>query len=85
MKWNEMTDRQKLFFVTGCICGIIYLVLSFPALRSSLSIPATPLKLLLGIFWLCMGITTKSKILKITYYAIAGMWLLLSMVYIFLG
>ena len=52
MKWNEMTTFQKTICVIGWICGISYLILSFPNLRNSLEIPHAALFPLFSFFGL---------------------------------
>ena len=78
MKWNEMTIIQKILFAIGWICGIVYIVLSFPALRSYLSIPKAALYPFFGVFWLCLGIVQKDKKFAKWYYVLAVVWFALS-------
>ncbi len=84
MKWNEMSTTQKILTVIGWICGIAYLVLSFPELRSYLSIPKAALYPLFGVFWLCLGIVQKDQKFAKWYYVLATAWFALSLWDIFL-
>lgn len=83
MKWNHLTVAQKVIFAIGCICGLAYIVLSFPALRSDLTIPEALLTFLYGNFWLCMAILAKGKMFAIIHYILAAMFYLHSLLHLF--
>ena len=77
MKWSEMTLFQKVMFVISWVCAAIWIILTVLSENNILKNTRIICNALMGVWCLGIGMTQKSKIMRMLWYVMAGAWLLL--------
>ena len=82
MKWNEKPVARKALAVICYICVAGYLLLTLLKALSILAAPEASVHALLGVAFLCKGLTQTGKE-KIWSFALAAGWFLVALLYCF--
>lgn len=82
MKWLENTSVRKILAIIGYTCIAAYFVLTLLEACSVPTLPKAAANALMGVAFLCQGLTQEGK-KKIWGYSLAAGWFLVAVMHCF--